>query len=63
MSIRKEFEEFCVRTRPTMSTDRDIFLNGKGDYTNISTRAAWQTWKYFEKKNNPKPKSCRGIKP
>ncbi len=56
MSRRKEFEEFCRRTRPPMSTDRDIFLHGKGDYTNIATRGAWKAWQYLDKQYNPWPK-------
>lgn len=56
MSKRKDFEEFCRRTRPPMSIDRDLFLRGKGDYTNIETRGAWKAWQYLDKQYNPWPK-------
>jgi len=56
MSMRSEFEQFCRRTRPAMSTARDLLLSGKwGEYSNNSTNAAWRTWQYLHKQNNPKP--------
>jgi len=61
MSKRKDFEEFCRRTRPPMSTDRDLWMHGKGDYTNIETRGAWKAWQYIDKQQNTQAKSIKAI--
>lgn len=58
MSKRKDFEEFCRRTRPPMRTDRDLYLSGKGDYTNIETRGAWKAWQYLTKERSA---SCKSV--
>jgi hypothetical protein len=63
MSKRKDFEEFCRRTRPPMNTDRDLWIHGKGDYTNIETRSAWKAWQYLDKQYNPWPNGCTTVKP
>lgn len=63
MSIRKEFEEFCRRTRPPMSTARELSATGWGEYANNSTQAAWRAWQYLEKQSTThKPKARLVIK-
>lgn len=49
MSMRKDFEEFCRRTRPPMSTSRELHSSGWGEYANNSTQAAWRAWQYLSK--------------
>jgi hypothetical protein len=62
MSRRKDFEEFCRRTRPPMSTARELQLSGWGEYANNSTQAAWRAWQYLDKQYNPWPKGCKAVK-
>lgn len=62
MSMRKDFEEFCRRTRPPMSTARELWASGWGDYANNSTQAAWRAWQYLTKQNTPRAaKSVRAV--
>lgn len=63
MSKRKDFEEFCRRTRPPMSTGRELHASGWGEYANNSTQAAWRAWQYLDKQYNPLPKGCTAAKP
>lgn len=61
MSKRKEFEEFCRRTRPPMCTQRDVYPGGSGNYSSSVTRGAWQAWQYLDKQYNPWPKGCKAA--
>lgn len=61
MSVRKDFEEFCHRTRPPMSTIRQQF--GTGPYSWTTTQAAWRAWQYLDKQNNQKTKACKSVSP
>ena len=49
MSMRKDFEEFCRRTRPPLSTSRGLNSLGLAGYADGETEAAWKTWKYLTK--------------
>lgn len=56
MSVRSEFEQFCRSTRPPLPRFRYLLPSGKwGEYSDNSTNAAWRTWQYLHKQNNPKP--------
>jgi hypothetical protein len=63
MSVRKDFEEFCRRTRPPLNTSRGITINGLAGYADGSTDAAWKAWQYLTKQNNPSSKRATAVQP